>query len=467
MKTQKIGLAMVLLLASCTAFAALPDADNVVKSFEIAGNATAMKLIEVAKKTAVAAVMLQWIISNWKDVFDPDIKATLAKAAGMVMWAGISISLIEHVDLLSIIFKKYIEFAGQLANVPSDIFTPGGIIKKGGELISAVHFGYLKSLVRNFDILDSSLIGVITILIIDLVLMLSFFFIAISLFVANVEFWMMFAVAPLAFALIPLQSLRDQGIAPGKAVIAFGFRIIILGLIVGIAHSLTTELVYAFQNGIPGDPDASILWRMFEYVAGLMGCAMMSLNAKSIAAAIASGSTALGGDDALRAGTTVAAAATAGAAVAAGAAVGGAKAIAGAADYLGGAANAAGSALGSYRDFAQSVLTEFGAGPGKDGLGITSASPGAIPFGAPVAPEPPKTPAGGGSTGGAVGAGRTPASAPAAGAADGGGAGIGGSGKANGEGFLDRASRHGARALDGASHDKGSVSVSVNLGADK
>lgn len=504
----------ILMCASGCAAAALPDVNNVVKSFEIAGNSTTSKIIETAKQTAVAALTLQWIISYWKDLFGNEIKDTLIKAAGMITWFGISIALISNIDILSTIFKNYVTFAGTLANVDAATFTPTGIIRKGSELMMSVHIGYLKSLGRNFSIMDFNIIAVITLTIIDIILIICFFLLSLSLFVAHVEFWLMFSIAPLAFALAPLQSMRDQAIAPGKGVIAFGFRIIMLGLIISVANTLTNDLISAFENGIPGDPEASILGKMMEYLCGLLGCALMALNAGKIAASIASGSASLSGGDAMRAGVAVAGgvAAAAGGAVAVGAvAANAAKSIsippttpsrgAGAAFGVSPSARADDSGIARVPGAGAPVKTDIGGPaiqnpppisslrdtpkPPSTGGSGTSAAPSTNVPGNPNVPTdggdrsmpPPSGPGDTLSQPIGSGPGATPERIEPRGAAgdtsvppaDVSGAGIGGP-MGNGykpQSAFEKAAARGSRAIDHASHDAGNISVHVNLGADK
>lgn len=471
---------MALLALAGAALADSPNVDTVVRNFEIASNGVSAKLVVLAKQTAVSAMMLQWLLSYWKDLFKPDIPDALLKAAGMITWFGATIFLIGHVDLISAMFKQYLALAGELSGMLPGDFTPWGVIVKGRNVIDATHAGIAAKLGGNWFAFGQNMLASGTLLIVDLIVIAAFLILGLSLFVVNVEFWLIFAVAPLAFGLIPLSAFRDQGIAPIKGVISVGLRVLVLGVIIAVAQSLSDTLIASINaNGIPGDPNStSVLARMLEYLAGMLGCAAMAMYAGKIASAIASGSATFTGSDAMAAGGAMAAGAAAATAATAGV---GRSAMSG----MSGAGSAASNALSKANS--NPVVAPAGIGGGAMGGGKSGGTGHGLPLekrpGVPLfgggTDAPGANNAGGGNAGG-HGFGQPlqnqpPSGASAPGAGNQGGANSGasnapasiGGGADSGASNWEKFNQRSDRFADGLQQDHANVSVSVNLGADK
>jgi hypothetical protein len=149
--------------------------------------------------------------------------------------------------------------------------------------------------------------------------MMAMFVLALSVFMVQLEFWMMFAVAPLIFGLLPLSAFRDQGMAPLKGVMAMGLRIILLGTTIGVAKLATDSMVAKISD--PNLPPLNLMGPdMTQLYFVIVGVAAMAISSGKIAASIASGSASFSGSDAIRTGTTIVQTATAGAALGAAAA---------------------------------------------------------------------------------------------------------------------------------------------------
>lgn len=400
--------------------------NGVMCQFRAAATRINRELINPAISTACVAVLLQWMITYTKDIFKPDLSDFIPKMAGMVTWISVTVALINGIDRMSAIFVQYLGLAGSLSSLSSVQFSPGYVIDKTLDAISATNEAFARvgtgdsTGLAAIAAIGQNMFSALMLMFANIFTFLAGLIVALSLFVAILEFWIMFAVAPLAFGLIPLSAFRDQGFAPIKGLLSLGLRVLILGVVVSVFSALTDVVVSAMNSasGASGE-SKEVMGAVWYYLAGMAGCAMMALSAGKIASAIASGSASFSGADAIKGGLQIATTAAAGAAVA--------SAIPSA---LGSAAksNAAGLLGRGLGRGVGSALNAFGPGPeaGKAELGVSPTShahgaPIATEVGAPLSPTPPASAAvGGGSSGRAGGARRTPTSAPASGIGEGG-----------------------------------------------
>lgn len=306
-----------------------PKPDSVVGQFGIAGSRIHDQLVPLAIKTACAAVTLQWIFTYWKEIFNADLGNALAKAVGMLSWFGATILLINNADLMLNAQSGYLNLAASVVGITLADFSPGAIITNGIKVIGQTNLAVVAAMGYHPLELAQNLFGALMTVLADVFILVAFMVIALAVFVAQVEFWIVFAIAPLAFGLIPLSAFRDQGFAPIKGIISLGLRIIILGMIVAIANEMGNLLVSTLHDNslqtlagtlqLWGD---SIFAPVFYFMAGMGGCAVMAFSAGKIASAIASGSSSFSGADAIKGGmqmATTTAAAAAGAGIAVGA----------------------------------------------------------------------------------------------------------------------------------------------------
>lgn len=374
---------------------------GVMCQFKAAATQINQKLINPAIATACAAIMLQWILSYWKDLFKPDLTDMLLKGAGLITWFGATVLLIMNMDRMSSMFTSYLALAGSLSSLSAAQFSPGGVIDKALDAISATNTAFQGAAPGSMLDVAANMFAALMLMFANIFTFGAGLVVALSLFVAILEFWIMFSVAPLAFGLIPLSAFRDQGFAPIKGLISLGLRVLILGVVVAVFGSLTDVVIQA-MNSKKGVGDASALMgAVWYYLAGLAGCAMMALSAGKIASAIASGSASFSGSDAIRGGMQLTTTAAAGA----GAVVAG-KALLGAAG--GSVANTLGGAprAGSAYDAGKAMGNMLSSGPG---LGVSPS--GGSGFGQPLQSRPGAAPSGGGSP---STAGTSPSASPSA-----------------------------------------------------
>ena len=353
------------------------DADmtaGIMTDFEGVAKEIHTQLITPALGTACAAVTLQWILAYFKEIFNGDATSSLAKAIGLVAWFGATVFLIRDGALLTDAFTGYLGFGSSLSGISASDFSPAALIGKGVDMIEGINKAFetaANAQSLSLPNIAANLGAALMMWFANAFTFIAFLVIALSLFVAQLEFWVMFSVAPLAFALIPLSAFRDQGMAPIKGMISLGLRIVILGLVVAVTMKLTTKLSSRFAS-LPSD--VNIMRPVWYYLAGMAGCAMMSISAGKIAAAIASGSASFSGADAIRGGMQMAAmAATAAAGVLAvtkmgGSALGMAEKFGGPAGHLAG--NLAGKGLSAAQNFLSGEkmgVSPAGGGEGGDG----------------------------------------------------------------------------------------------------
>lgn len=306
MKNKHFFIAAAAILFCGAALADAPSIDTVMHNFDMASNSVSQKLVTTAKRTALAALLLQWLLSYWKDMFSgAELPSMLGKMVGMMMWCGASIWMIDNIDLMNVLYKQYLALAGEISGLQNG-FSPLSIIQKGKAVVSATHAALAQKAGGNWFAIGENLLATGSLIVTDVVILGAFFILAMSLFMVSVEFSMILAVTPLSLALIPLSALRDQGIAPLKGLLSVGLRVLILGVVMAVAQSLSDTLIASIQtNGIQGAEDGSILSRMFEYLAGVLGCAVMSIYSGKIAAAIASGSASFSGADLVSGGSAI------------------------------------------------------------------------------------------------------------------------------------------------------------------
>ena len=276
------------------------------KLFEETARKISENLVKTALKTCFAALALQWVLTYWKEIFSGDMTSHIAKAVGLISWAMGAVFLIEHTDILSDGFSGYLKLAGSLAGLSADDFNAGVVLAIGKKMITSVHGAIWDASGTSITQIGLMITATIQMILVDLVIIISFGILALTLFVANLEFWMMFAVAPLAFGLIPLSTFRDQGMAPIKGALSLGLRIIILGVCIAVAKAQAAAAISAITTEGIRTGDTPLL-ACYDYLAGIFGCAIMSISAGKIASAIASGSASFSGSDAIRAGMTAAA----------------------------------------------------------------------------------------------------------------------------------------------------------------
>lgn len=361
-----------------------------------------------------AFASLQFFITNYKLLTsDGDLQAGLANLVKAVAWVGICLVIIQNgPSFLSGVGDSFFGMLGV------DLPSPGTIMNY--TLGASASMAGLALGVGSIPIFGGTA-GLLLVCMTLLVLGVGMYF-AFKIFMLQLELALIVMLSPLSFAFLGLNTLRDQGIAPFKALLSLAYRIILLTIIL----SAFGEVSNVLESSINGIDKTSFFTGYSKATSVILSAASAYLllcylvfKSDSIAASLASGTTSMGTGD-------VASAAAAGAAMGAAVASGGVA-----------AAGAASAAPQSIRDFMGSL--------GGGGGSVRNAS-------AMGRAEPPPLPSPGGSASFSTG---SPSGGSAVGASGTGGP----SGQA-------RTSAIGSPSMDGAAPQSQGGSPMPDAGAD-
>jgi P-type conjugative transfer protein TrbL len=379
-------LVLIGLLVSPTAHAVDDIFPAISSSMQISAQNVANQLVPYALRLVGTLFLIQFTIRNWKTALSgqTDVMALLGKMALSFIWIGFLMYLINNnASILNAIFNSFLRL-GQIAAGGVNL-NPGDIMWNGIALQNNMVVAYNNATGANDGLLNafkyffpSMMLSVAC-----LAIMLSFFMIALAVAVATLEFYLILAAAPIAYAMGGLDALKQSSIAPLQTVLSVGYRLIILGVIVGVIKGQLGTWSANFSA-----VSTSNMTPIWVVVFGCLLGAVAAFSAGKIAGALASGQSNISGNEAMFAGLqmmqTIASTVTAGAAAAqlaaeagglAGEAAGGAKqGFAKLADAMGGgtgsisnAGNGAGTATGGGGgdsvEAAQSLLGPLGGSP--------------------------------------------------------------------------------------------------------
>lgn len=391
MRNQARFLTLVLLLVvSQSVFAqssSTPGADSVLEIIKQALLPAFDKLITLATQCLAAFATLQFFITNYNLLLDEaDISKAVSKLVGAVAWVGVVLYLIQN-------GPQFIQAVGdEMFGLVGTIPTPATIMTNTFALA-----GTLAGLALGVGAIPfvGGTAGSIVVLIMIVTLVVGLYF-ALKIFMLQIELALIATLSPLSFAFLGLKTLRDQGIAPFKSLLALAYRIILVGVILSafgeVSEALKSSLTaMTVEQAIAKGLDALIGPPVVAIGAYLL-LAFLLFKSDSIASSLAAGTASLGAGD-------VTAAAAAGAAVGAFAATGGASAV-----------SAAGTAPKSMSGFmdrlmgGSSVSNASAMGSGGGDPPVFNAPKPALSAGAPAeggagrgasAPQPPSRPQGG------------------------------------------------------------------------
>jgi type IV secretion system protein TrbL len=316
------------------------------------------KLTSLAISWLGAFSALQILMTNYKLLLgDSDLQAVIAKAVGAVAWVGICILFIQQgPSFISAVGDSFFVVLG--LQMPS----PGTIIQytlgaAGMMAALAVGGGAIPGI--------GDTVGLLLVCMTLLVLGSGMFF-AFKIFMVQLELALIVMLSPLSFSLLGLSTLRDQGIAPFKALLSLAYRIILLTVILSAFGEVSSVL----KTTISGINKTNFILGAGEATEALVAAASAYLlvlylvfKSDSIAAKLSSGTTSMGTAD-------VASAAAASAAVGAAVASGGAA--------ISGAASAAPQTM---REFMGSMAGGNGSINNASAMGSADPSPLRLPAG--------------------------------------------------------------------------------------
>ncbi|MGA4102214.1 hypothetical protein ACI2S5_14800 [Ralstonia nicotianae] len=271
------------------------------------------KLSDQALPWLAALATAQFFITNWKLLMgDGDLQGAVAKMVAAVAWVGFCLYLIAHAP------GWIVAVGDQMFALVGDIPTPASIMKTTFGLV-----GVLAGLALGVGAvpLVGGTAGNIVILILLVVLGVGMY-LALKIFMLQLEAVLIATLSPMSFALLGLNTLRDQGIAPFKSLLSLAYRIVLVGVMMS-AFSTMSEALTSALNAITvqqmiTDGLGSVLSPVVSIIGAYLLLAFCLFKSDAIASSLAGGTSAIGASD-------VTSAAAAGAA-----ATGGASAVAGA-----------------------------------------------------------------------------------------------------------------------------------------
>lgn len=312
MRRYQAWVFMALFLSSWSVFAQGQQIDSTVNMLQASMGPSVNKLTATAISWLGAFAVLQWVMTNYSVLKSGgDVQTLIAKSAGLVAWIAICLYLINNAPLF-------------ISRVGSGLFSILGVELVGPGTIVASGIGMAGILV-GLAIASGAASNTAGLLLLILALAVAgvAFYFACKIFMIQMEVGLVAMMAPLSFSFLGLSALRDQGIAPFKALISLAYRIVTLTLVIS-AFSEVANVLSATLDGISWEdflPGSGGITKVLSASLGALGAyamlAYLLYKSDSIAASLSSGSTNMGTGD-------VASAAAAGAAIGAAIVSGGA-----------------------------------------------------------------------------------------------------------------------------------------------
>lgn len=299
------------------AHAATPGSMEIVNTaLKTAASSAVAKLQTTAILWLSAFVGLQFLITNLGLLKSgADLEAVFGKLMGSLLWFGFCFYVMTNgVDFIDKVSQQFFTTAGEVSG--TGLFSAGYILDKGVD-ISTKLLTAIDGVTGTLDFLPSIIAGIVGVVILATAALIGF-----KVFLIKLEVTLVIMLAPLSFAFLGLNVLKDQGIAPFKALISLAYRILLLGVIVSAMGTVGDSLLAVISQVDTGSITA--IWRpIFGALFGYVLLGYLAFRSDSIASSLASGGTSMGTGD-------VASAAAMGAAAGAAVATGGAAAVAGA-----------------------------------------------------------------------------------------------------------------------------------------
>lgn len=332
MKSRQLLVACVLLVVTQTVFAQqVIGVDSVLDMVKQAIAPAIGKLTAQAITWLGIFAVLQFFITNYSLLkSDGDIQSVVAKMVGAVAWVGICIYIINNGPL-------FIQSVGDqlMGLLGMDLPTPASVV---GKTIKVVSVMGVSAIAISAIPLIGDTAGILLVYMTLAVLAIGLLF-AFKIFMLQLEIMLIALLAPISFAFLGLSSLKDQGIAPFKALISFAYRVILLTVILS-GFNQVSDVVSNVMSSI--DKSTYLMngaQKVVETILSALGAylllAYLTFKSDSIAASLASGSTSMGTGDVAQAAATGAALGAAVASGGAAAAAAGGKAPQSMSDFMG------------------------------------------------------------------------------------------------------------------------------------
>ena len=291
--------------------------NSVNQSLDLAVKDTTVKLQNIAVKWLSAFILLQFFITNFSALKSgAEIDSVVFKFIGSIAWFSICFLIMDKgAQFLSDVSGGFFATASEIAGGGGN-FDVADILSKGCESASIL-ITNVTDAASYVSLIPAVIIaGLLGIIILGVSALIAF-----KLFIIKIEVMLLIMMAPLSFAFLGLNTMKDQGIAPFKSLISLMYRIILLAVIMSAMGSVGNNLNTVI-NSVDKTSFVSGMWQsLFGAVVAFALLGYLAYKSDAMAANLSSGSTSLGTSD-------VAGSAAMGAAMGAAIATGGVAAIA-------------------------------------------------------------------------------------------------------------------------------------------
>ena len=383
MRTNRIVLVVSLLATASLVHAQTvsPDPTSVLAILKTSMAPAVTKLTVQAISWLGIFSTLQFAITNYNLLkSDADLQAHVAKLVGAIAWVGVCLYLINN-------GPEFIRGAGDqmMGILGVDLPSPGSIMAATTGVAAA--FGLTAVGVGAVPFVGGTA-GMILTYVMFGVLIVGFYF-AFKIFMLQLEIALIAMIAPLSFALLGLNTFRDQGMAPFKALVSLSYRIVLITMILSayghVSGAVRDAISSISKDSVLGAGFGATMDVIVSAIGAYLLLAYLMFKSDAIAATLAAGSTSMGTGD-------VAQAAAAGAALGAAISTGGTAAVAATgrvpqsmsnflSQMMGGSSISNASALGSAGD-PPAMPSSASLSLGKSPIDSLSGSPTATDKGA-------------------------------------------------------------------------------------
>jgi type IV secretion system protein TrbL len=252
---------------------------------------TGAKLQAKAIQVLSAFILVQMLITNLGLLKNgADLEAIWAKLLGSLLWFGFCFYVIDNgAEFITKVSQEFIQLAIGVSD--TDGFNAPLIIQRG-----AVIAGNLVAKINDATSWYEAFLPAILGGLLGLVIIGVAAFIGFKVFLIQLETSIIIMIAPLSFAFLGLNAMKDQGIAPFKSLVSLIYRIIILAVIISGMSIMSNNLIQVIDS-INKDSISNLWDVIMAGTAGYVLLGFLAFKSDSIAANLASGSTNMGTAD--------------------------------------------------------------------------------------------------------------------------------------------------------------------------
>ena len=226
MKPSKIILLVLFLILPIASMAA-GTADLVQSSLTTALDTVFHDLQSWTLKVLTLLMLVQFLWSNWHLLISgADLEKVFAKLLGMIWWGGFVFYVFENgADFITKTASFLLQKATGVSGAP---FNPTYAIDTGVGVASAMleALDSSQSILSALNPFPSIMMGLVAVVILATCAVIAF-----KVLMILIETKIVIALSPISFALLGLDALKDQGLAPLKYLIALAYRIMIIAAI--------------------------------------------------------------------------------------------------------------------------------------------------------------------------------------------------------------------------------------------